>query len=203
MSEVHESAPDEEENERPEWLGKYAARSDLSTTYDQRRDMDRHEQAMTALRDKLTEARRLYEESIVAINTQRAEYRRVHDAWWEELFPGGRGGSARTPDHILALSNALDEAADVVFGYRDDMSRWRVGITMLERAHARGESSVCPSCGYAAAILVFDRDEDVSECCLCQHTQIRRVFDLRFTPHRPKDAAVKWERGPRTKTYYI
>jgi hypothetical protein len=165
--------------------------------------MDGHETAMSALRDKLAEARRLYEEAMVTINAQRAKYAQIHDAWWEERFPDGRGGSARTPDYIIALSKALDEAADVVFGYRNDMSRWRVGITLLARAHARGESSVCPSCGYAAAVLAFDRDEDVSECCICQHTQVRRVFDLHFTPHREGEAAVKWEHGPRTKTYYI
>jgi hypothetical protein len=173
-------------------------------TVNERRGMDTHETAMGVLRDKLTEARRLYEEAIVAINTQRAAYAEVHEAWWEEMFPGGRGGSARTPDHIAALSKELDEAAEVVFGYRGDMSRWRVGITLLERAHARGETRVCPSCGYAAAVFAFDRDEDVSECCICQHTQVRRVYRLRFTPyHHEKDAAVKWEGGPRTQTHYI
>jgi hypothetical protein len=165
--------------------------------------MDGHETAMSALRAKLKEAHRLYEEAMVKINTQRAAYAQVHDAWWKEMFPDGRGGSARTPDHIMALSKELDKAADVVFGYRNDMSRWRVGITLLERAHARGESGVCPSCGYAAAVLAFDQDEDVSECCICQHTQVRRVYSLRFTPYRENDAAVKWEQRPRTKTYYI
>lgn len=165
--------------------------------------MDGHEKAMGALREKLVEARRLYEEALVKINAQRGEYAQIHAAWWEEMFPDGRGGSARTPDHIRALEKELDEAADVVFGYRDDMSLWRVGIILLERAHARGESSVCPSCGYAAAVFAYDRDEDVSECCICKHTQIRRVYGLRFTPFREADAAVKWERGPRTKHYTV
>lgn len=165
--------------------------------------MDDHETAMDVLRSKLTEARWCYEQALVEVNTKRASYAQIHQAWWEEMFPDGRGGSARTPEHILALGKELNEAADIVFGYRDDMSRWRVGITLLERAHTRGESSVCPSCGYAAAVFAYDRDEDVSECCICQHTQVRRVYSLRFTPHRAKDAAVKWERGKRTKTYYI
>lgn len=165
--------------------------------------MDSHEKAMGALREKLVEARRLYEEALVTINAQRGEYAQIHEAWWEEMFPDGRGGSARTPDHIRALEKELDEAADVVFGYRDDMSRWRVGITLLERAHTRGETSVCPSCGYAAAVFAYDKDEDVSECCICQHTQVRRVWDLRFTPWRGKVSAVKWQRGPRTQRYSI
>lgn len=163
--------------------------------------MDKHETAMGVLRSNLAEARRLYEEAIATVNTQRAEYAQVYQAWWDEMFPDGKGGSARTPDHILALRKELNETADVVFGYRDDMSRWRVGITLLERAHTRGESSVCPSCGYAAAVFAYERDKDVSECCICQHTQVRRVYELHFTPHRKKDAAVKWERGTRTKTY--
>jgi TPP-dependent trihydroxycyclohexane-1,2-dione (THcHDO) dehydratase len=62
-------------------------------TVNERRGMDTHETAMGVLRDKLTEARRLYEEAIVAINTQRAAYAEVYEAWWEEMFPGG-GGAA-------------------------------------------------------------------------------------------------------------
>jgi hypothetical protein len=165
--------------------------------------MDPHEAAIGALREKLAEARRLYEAALVTINAQRAEYAQAHRAWWDALFPDGKGGSARRPEHLRTLEKELDEAADVVFGYRDDMSRWRVGLTLLERAHTRGESSVCPSCGEAAAVFAYDRDEDVSECCLCQYTQVRRVYGLRFTPFRKHDAAVKWERGPRTKTYTI
>ena len=167
--------------------------------------MDKHEQAMAALRDKLAEARRHYEEGIVAINTQRVDYVRQYREWHEIAFPPERRGrSARHPDHLTELAKGLTKAADAVFRKRGEVRAWRVRISLLELAHTREEVSTCPACQEMAAIRRYEEDNDVSECCICQHTQVRRMFDLRFTPWwDTTEPAVKWERGPRTPTYYI
>lgn len=163
--------------------------------------MDKHEQAMAALRDKLAEARALYEAAIVEANAGRVAYHKAYQEWREIAFPGGRSGSARQPDSLTHMGKERSDKGEKVFELRKQMGLWRLRVSLLDRAHLRGEVSVCPSCGQAAAILFFEQNEDVTECLLCAHTQVRTVERLKWTPHG-FDIEVKWERKERTKYYY-
>lgn len=170
--------------------------------------MGKHESAMTAMRGKLTEARGLYEQAIAEANADRAACIKAYQTWENIAFPTDsqgrrRSGSARHPDHLTQMENDLSRKGKDVFELRDQVQLWRVRIGLLDRAHLRDEVSDCPSCGQAAAILLLEKDEDVRECFLCQHTQVRTVGELKWgvwPGHR--EAAVKWERKPRTKYYY-
>lgn len=168
--------------------------------------MDQHEQAMTALRGKLAEARRLYEAGIVEANAGRVAYHEADQAWHDIAFPVDsdgrrRGGNARTPDHLKEMDRQRKDKGNEVFVLREQVQLWRVRISLLDRAHMRGDASVCPSCGQAAAVLFFEKNEDVVECLLCQHTQVRTVDRLKWSPHQ-FEIEVKWERRERTKYYY-
>lgn len=169
--------------------------------------MDPYETAMGALRDKLTEAHRRYEQAITAANALRPGYAEAYAAWWESTRRG-RSAGGRVPEHVMQLEDGLKAAAAVVMERRKEMQVWRKRIIVLEWAHARGELGTCPVCLQEAAVRTYEECEDVSECCLCDHIQVRRIDRLGRGPNiwggkLEGDVAVKWERRPRTKIYYI
>lgn len=199
--------PEDNEDNNPEWMGKYEGPPDFSTTYDQRPKRNPHATAMAALRDKLTEARHLYEQAIVEANAGRVAYFKAEEAWEDIAFPRDsngrrRGGSARSPDHLKQMNKERSAKSDKVFELREQVQLWRVRISLLDRSHMRGEASECPFCGQAAAVLFYEKNEDVRECLLCQRTQVRTVDRLKWTPHE-FEIEVKWERKERTKYYYL
>lgn len=169
--------------------------------------MDPYETTMGALRDKLADARQRYEQAITAANALRPGYVEAYTAWWESTRRG-RSAGGRVPAHVNELEDGLKAAAAVAMEHRKEMQLWRKRIIVLEWAHTRGELSSCPACKQETAVFTFEEYEDVHECCLCGHTQVRRIDELGRGPSiwggkLEGDVAVKWKRGKRTPVYYF
>lgn len=165
--------------------------------------MGTYEDAMDTLRGKLTEARRRYEQAIVEVNALREAYAQAHEAWWQTICRPNGSGSGIIPEHIKQQRQEMEAAVQALFKQREESSMWRKRLFLVERAHIRDELHACPACGAMAAILSFEEDDDVSQCCICQHTQVRHVFEFHFTPSSPspRGTAVQWERGHRAERY--
>jgi Zn ribbon nucleic-acid-binding protein len=169
--------------------------------------MDPHEQAMGALRDKLAKAKARYDQAITEANALRPGYVEAYSAWWESTRRG-RSAGGRVPEHVMQLEDGLKAAAAVAMEHRQEMQVWRKRIIVLEWARIRGDLGACPVCKQETAVFTFEEYEDVSECCLCGHTQIRRIDELGRGPKiwdgkLEGDVTVKWRRGKRTPVYYI
>ena len=169
--------------------------------------MDGHETAMEALRDKLAKAKALYDQAIAAANALRPGYVEAYSAWWESTRRG-RSAGGRVPEHVMQLEDGLKAAAAVAMERRKEMQVWRKRIIVLEWARIRGDLGTCPACKHETAVFTYEEYEDVSECCLCGHTQVRRVDELGRGPSilggkLEGDVAVKWQRGKRTPVYYF
>lgn len=169
--------------------------------------MHEHEKAMGVLHDKIAEAHRQYEQAIVEANALRPGYVEAYTAWWESTRRG-RSAGGRVPEHVMQLEEGLKAAAAVAMEHREEMQLWRKRIIVLEWARTRGELRTCPACEHETAVFTFEKYEDVSECCLCGHTQVRRIDELGRGPSiwggkLEGDVAVKWKRGKRTPVYYI